>query len=914
MDAINICDFQCVTEDMCGEENPLLSYGDRDTWRCGACTAPACQKCGSTAKECSVCQEGYILDGKVCLSPDRRFWWGVYFLLFCIVGAVISYLVDLAMRPVVNPKALEHGLKYRSQAKMRAEGTSQLLSVRKTNLRRFYDAGIGVTLHFRWQYLVILYAAACFVFLYLVAVYFGKRPALMKAGPLDSKSYDACNYNVEGQLKQIAEMETVYFFVTFALYILTTVASFWITIQQRRFCVAQMEQSITMQDYALRADGLPRQSGTENVEYDLKHAFEETLKPIAGTEVIGVSVCWDYTKEEEQVQEQVTYEVDQEEIRLEELEQGHVTPREGEVVSKGLWKYSLRNLDAIFGVGGEEEEDHVHPKERSEAELNALCQVLRSSGCAYVVFGTECQRDRILAHFQNKDCVVLGKKITLNKPTNEPDTVLWQNFGVLPSAVLMNMVLGAICLTFALGLLDIFFYFPSVAYFLSVSDVNGMTQGGMQGTLLGLLVVICNQIIYAIIGKIADKCGFRGHDSHQTFYVVGYTFAVFVNTIIDLMVILLLAQGYSVEQAMEMQVASDSTLSTKSIAENPSLQKAIYEQYIAYIFPSCLLLPYILEPIGSGFLFLLMQWIVRSRREVSEKEAEAKLACPPFDLARYGDILINVMLCVGTMAFTYRDLWKIFFCLTISLMWIYFWDSVRFLRFSSRGSFVSGDLDETACWLSAAPCAILAGCLVFRAYAQKSGDGYGFMESIFKEVGHHAGGITNMLITRDTIPVVMFCAMAFHMFVHYQVLKRYLPEWTKVHVEHDLEVPYEEKAQEIACNWFNANPMYCLRSKYFYKHSTPCMNFSIGKEHILKVNINDPHRHADEPPLYFQPKAPQLEHSVSFVENWRSAKQELLDELGEDKEALTDLWHNFRCRLSSRTADHESTPGSSDPV
>merc|ERR1719217_1019693 len=110
-------------------------------------------------------------------------------------------------------------------------------------------------------------------------------------------------------------------------------------------------------------------------------------------------------------------------------------------------------------------------------------------------------------------------------------------------------------------ILDLFFYFPSVAYFISMSEVKGMTQGGFQGTILGMLVCACNAMIYAIIGKVTDWIGFDTVGSHQRFYVVLYTFAVFFNTVIDLGVVMLLAQGYSVDQAINLHAGRDTSMS-----------------------------------------------------------------------------------------------------------------------------------------------------------------------------------------------------------------------------------------------------------------------------------------------------------------------------------------------------------------
>ena len=47
---------------------------------------------------------------------------------------------------------------------------------------------------------------------------------------------------------------------------------------------------------------------------------------------------------------------------------------------------------------------------------------------------------------------------------------------------------------------------------------------------------------------------------------------------------------------------------------------------------------------------------------------------------------------------------------------------------------------------------------------------------------------------------------------------------------------YQDCSKRIACSWFSANPVYCLRSQYIYQHSPPCLFCIPGKEHLIEVN------------------------------------------------------------------------------
>jgi hypothetical protein len=645
-----------------------------------------------------------------------------------------------------------------------------------------------------------------------------------------------------------------------------------------------------MSDYVLVASGLPKMSGVDKVEEELTGFFERGFSSV-GTKVVGVSVCWDYRKFDSEVDEQTRFELDKlqrewekihqaDGLRNEEYDKDQLSPRkspkrssitmlapapeggsgsstprspkpskqtpvplitvQGEKVSMPM-QDGLRSLDAILGVSVDTESDSIGPEDRGDQEVLAMIQTIRCSGDAYIVFASETQRNKALeyAKANSDEFVFRDSKVSFQEVDCEPETVLWRSYGNRPGDVLFNMIIGVIIIILAIVLLDIFFYFPSVAYFVSMANVRGMTQGGLgQGTILGLLVTVCNAIIYCVIGKVTDGIGFNTVGRHQRFYVVCYTFAVFINTVIDLGVVMLLAQGFTMDQAMQTGIPDDSTMSTKAMVESPSLQRSIYIQYVAYIFPSCLLLPYLIEPVVNYILFILTTWVIRSREDVCVQLAEDVLTCPPFDLSRYGDILINIMLCLGALAFTYRDLWWIFGCLTLSLIWLYVLDSWRMLRGTCRSVFVSMKMDITAQWLAAFPCAILAGALVFRAYGHAKTDAW---DDVLRKIDHLTGSKKNVqhvseLVGKEVVVVLIIAAFFVHLLIHFVILSRLVPQRSSTDEHGDETVPYEETATNSPCNWFNSNPMHCLRSKYLYKHETSCIKFVAGRACLLKRN------------------------------------------------------------------------------
>eukprot|EP00929_Paragymnodinium_shiwhaense_P112988 TRINITY_DN81252_c0_g1_i1.p1 TRINITY_DN81252_c0_g1~~TRINITY_DN81252_c0_g1_i1.p1 ORF type:complete len:1089 (-),score=243.62 TRINITY_DN81252_c0_g1_i1:159-3425(-) len=877
IDPTKVCNFQCVTADRCSADDPLFSYADPEVMRCGVCHVAACQSCGATARMCGTCQAGYeLLEGK-CYSKNRLYWWLFYGLCGSLVVLVVVYVVSLALRPVTNDDVLANALRFRDYTRTRRDADNRLFSW-STDVRNEYTSGVGVMLFFNGQYYVLWYGVVVLAVTSALAIYFSRRPAIMKArGGDTSDAFNACNADVRGQLEIVEDMEYVYFFAILGLYVFTTVAALVFSVLQTRFYNQKSLMLTTMQDYVLHATGLPKMPGTDNVEEELKAFFGAEFGN-AGCEVVGVSPCWDYRKFSDEIDEQVRFDLDERErtwelkhfgqgnslrekendaaearasTRLDFAGSGGTSPRKGSKEDSrccgslscgkrcGVFvRDNLRSADALLGIGGSEDSDHIGPEDKGAREVQAMLETIRTSGSAFVVFKTEAQRDKAQEYLKDQVLVFRDHEIDFLVPDCEPETVLWAGYGQKDEHTYLNIFLGILVIFLSICLLDFFFYFPSVAYFISVSSVKGMTQGGFQGTILGMLVCVCNAIIYIIIGKVADWIRFDSVGSHQRFYVVSYTFAVFFNTVIDLWVVMLLAQGYTVDQATKMHAGGmDTSMSARAVLDNPTMQRVIYTQFVAYIFPSCLLLPFVAEPFVNQGLFQIFKWLVRSRTDISVQDAEIFLQCPQFDLARYGDILINLSLCLGTLAFTYRDLWWIFMCLVLSSVWLYYLDKWRLLRGSTKGAFVSNKMDVTAQWLAAFPCAIIACCLVFRMFGIAE---MLLLQEVLAEIdGLGIGTFSRFAryLNKDIVSMAMFLAAALHCVFHFLALRWLVPRWSEVSAEgHDFEVAYESSASEVACNWFNSNPVHCLRSKYIHNHETPCVKFENGRNYLLLKN------------------------------------------------------------------------------
>jgi len=295
-----------------------------------------------------------------------------------------------------------------------------------------------------------------------------------------------------------------------------------------------------------------------------------------------------------------------------------------------------------------------------------------------------------------------------------------------------------------------------------------------------------------------------------------------------------------------------------AMVRNPSLQHAVYAQLIYYLWPGTLLLPFLVEPLALNVCpYFLAKWLVRSRPDCSKQHAEDCLAPPPFDLNRYGDNIINVTMVCLFYFLTATTLWWIFLMLTVSLLVIYAWDCYRFKRGTCRTHFATQDMDVMSHYLAAVPCAVLAGGLAFKLSGGqgmvKSWDPNGFLEE-HPEVWLNVGG-----------------AFFGHLLVHILLLTCVVPRCVAAAAPKEDprdEIPYEITAAKICCNWFNSNPVHCIRSFYLYGHRPSHVPYQPGREHLHKRNPRE--RDRDALIIY---EAGVFEAEQNFLQDFRDASE-----------------------------------------
>lgn len=467
-------------------------------------------------------------------------------------------------------------------------------------------------------------------------------------------------------------------------------------------------------------------------------------------------------------------------------------------------------------------------------------------------------------------------------------TVLWDGFSVSHSSRVRRTLMGIVLLCLVIAGWAVCFYGPYVYYIMSWHNIAGKSMGDpLTNTFLGLLTVPGNQLVYYMCGQIVAMSGFQSQDQAHAMNVCLYTFAVFVNIVIDLGLLLVMAHGYQ----------QDSGVDASAAIHNPSLQHALFVQMVGYLYPGTLLAPYLLEPLTMNVgPYFLGKWLVRSAIKISRHDAEQCIACPQFDLLRYGDITINIMLVIVCFFLTSQALWWVFMWLFISLAVIYAWDHYRFFRQTQRVYFASELVEVCSQYISAFPCGLLAAASVFKWYGGRE-----ILESF--EITKDTFRVDFRDINQNMWGMILLAFLG-HVVVHTLLLTFLVPCFIPARAPSTVQ--YSKMASEHAASWFNANPVHCLRSAFLHKHDPPHVYQVLGKEY---VHMQNPDIHSYYESALYEEEKHSMRSTLSPA-NWRA---NIEAEIARVRNAV-HLPHAMKQAPDQGTAQQSEASPSSSPT
>lgn len=827
------CWFRCVTSAGCAENNLLVGFADEETHQCTACMVTGCHTCDTSNSHCGKCDAGYnLLSDGTCLSTRRWIWFSVYAALGLVGVFVITYAVSLYRRPIVNAKVLRKAEQHRSYTKNRNRNDEhRMYSLYNTNLMAEFISGVGVMLHFRWQSAMLGWA--------IIMLFVTGLPALEAAWtgwpnsssatemhPGHPKTFEVCSIESGHLSDRVARVESRFLIITIAVYLLSSIGAIVLAIRQRNFFMSEERRMITMNDYALLVSNLPKEKGDVLVEEEYLSFFREAFP---GLKIIGVSVVWE-KKTKAHVKRLIRKEIHEldKELLEQQIQDGTApatqrsergTDSETSAAQQGPC-CRMEFVDSFF-LGFDCASPCCGERKKQEQQTPVeMLQQLETTGYAFLILENSEDKKEARRLSEKNPIRMKGKTLTIQGTYLTPQTTLWTGYSVGTAEFCWRMVTEFFYLMVLIAFWTLAFYYPYADYIMANRGVRGMTQGLFwPSTLLGLLTVIGNQLVYLLCLMLAERSGFRSKDMRDCFYCTLYLVANVVNILLDMWTIYLLAQGQSYD-IIQGKVHGTNQPELDDQMGHPSLRVALYEQLFAYLWPSTMFFSFAFEPVFCGIVpYFLGTWLIRSRKDVHSRAAEECLECPPFDLSRYIDILIIIMLCVMMSYLATIRLWYTFAALVFSLLFVYGWDHYRFLRLSMRTEFDQDTMDQVMQWLMAIPCAMMAVAIVLRAHGAK---------------GQTVSGLDWM----HKVELFGVCGMVFlaHLVVHFALLQWLVPHFAKKDIGKRQGETYEVAAAREPCNWFTSNQVHCLRSRYLYKHSPPCTPHVMGKGYLMRKN------------------------------------------------------------------------------
>jgi hypothetical protein len=395
--------------------------------------------------------------------------------------------------------------------------------------------------------------------------------------------------------------------------------------------------------------------------------------------------------------------------------------------------------------------------------------------------------------------------------------VLYENcsFPTGWKSITVRLFFGVVVIVFALILWSTCFYLPYAYYTLSFSYARGEMPGFFASTVFTLLVVAGNQIMYFLCNYVTNLVRVRCQDTFELTYLVLYTFACMVNLLFDLVVTF--HTTYVTMVGLGVHTFDDRSLADLSVFElfvSYPMQRALGHQLFCYAFPSCFLLPFVLEPFFATYLpYHIACLVVRSDASFRGSSAEQALEyfCP-MDLSRYADILLNVCIAVTILLFPGGFVLQTFGMLCACHIFVYVYDHYRVLRTVPGFELGSDIVDRCVNILMAFPCCILLSWLIFKLHCLPGYEG----------------------VSTGTIAIQSTFVCVVHCIVHIGILMIVVPCFGRKH--HRSHSSYAETSKRLPCSWFNSNHVHCLRSKYIYHHKIPHMPYVRGKEHLQIAN------------------------------------------------------------------------------
>mmetsp|Transcript_20956 Transcript_20956/g.48832 ORF Transcript_20956/g.48832 Transcript_20956/m.48832 type:complete len:618 (+) Transcript_20956:248-2101(+) len=607
-----------------------------------------------------------------------------------------------------------------------------------------------------------------------------------------------------------------------------------------------------MRDYALIVDGFPSTATSEKAitEY-LQDACRKSATNQQLPEVVGVSIGFDFQKDADFVQSEIEEELmvlgtadalgradlatakyDNKSIRglvnevrdaWREGERPHANERvlsleerrrENVVNIDDSSTEGSSNTDCseLDSLNSSAESSHQGGPSRREDALLRLSS-MKNSGRVIAVFQYPVNNKATAQHLQEalRQNPLEDSELQVLLLPADPPSILWEHFmcGLKDrerfwgcfclsprdlSLIKANAKILICCSALVVG------YYMLYAHVYRAQQ-RAFEEDFMMTTLVTVSASLGNILINQIVWSCAMDVGYRLKADRDSYVFRWYTFITLTNTLFNFGVI----------------------TATFSKKPDDKLQRVLYESALGqqlFMFVRGSLVSYAIFPVFYAFLWLkgrvllLWEYLKSSRREWERLRFKAEQAFePPEWWLQYDYAAIVVMMTTSCFClFTHGP--AAMWVFTLDVAWacaMVFINQYVYLALSRETYFSTDRLDAVASRWMGVPIAMLGVCILH--WAKRAASPFVINICTFWVV---------------LVSVFFVCALEHETKVEERAD-------TKEHVWYEGQ-PYEQAEKTIAFNWWNVNPVYCLRHKYGLLEDKPSgrriVPWRAGKSHL----------------------------------------------------------------------------------
>jgi hypothetical protein len=780
---------------------------------CAVCAGPGrCKECAT------VLFGGFQLseDGKKC-NPKMGLLWPIVYCCLALAGlAILFYLSTMLCRPTINETNLQAGLHHRMMCRpLRTDATPYPLlgtSVHSTPI-----SGIGCQLYFNWVRFVSI--LAFILFMLTLTVFYTSHIAETTGQDVHHDEGDCSSTAIDDDLsgaKQavaakehhedaIAKYDQYNFRMFFAMLLaslLCTAMTLSYSYMQVHWAHQERRKSQRPQRFAVYLQGLAEE---ETDPLPIKQFFEDFLQASreksgdTAEGIVGVSICYDYFRDQEVVDEAVEDWIVIEDEKLEgPHEDDPPTPRD----RRGRFTHLLRRVDPFLfflAPSGGQLENQAEESDRLKDIGPRIKEVLNKvtcSGQAYVICNSTKYARKLDKH---RDFEYRGQKLKAHAVKIEPPEV---NFWAQTRESNFVNILWGIGVLVATIAIWVCMYLPYALDYIAYSSVPGKAPNFFEDLLLGLLIAIGNVIVANVIELIVPWWRMRGKDRRDRVVLSLGFLATLLNTIFDLWLVMEIAKGTEVDEAFE--------------GKDTGYDRVLAAELMVLIVPGYLVLPYVVTPLFEHVLPYVSIKSISRTRHVAKRNVELGLEPPPFDIVwRYSDICNNFTICTTMLLFVTPNAWKVMGFLTMFTFLIYGIDFLKFLRYTSTTYYTTHRLSVTFSMWFSIPMTCL--CAVATWWGMKS--------------GHVPEG-------QHWVPLISGVYLVIYLGILHLLLRRAkIIKGLEDYTYREAVISMENEGRYA--DYFNCNPVFCLRQRWLGVKE-PCgtdmlVPFAPGKQYLQTV-------------------------------------------------------------------------------